>query len=207
MARLRKRGEVVRQFILEKIAENLKNIVQLTSNKFEITRQAVNKHINILVNQKVVSAEGNTRNRRYSLCTIKGKKKTYLLDKITQEDVVWRDDFLSLLTGLPENVIDIWHYCFTEMLNNAIDHSSGKHVIIQMTKTAIDIDIMIHDDGEGIFKKIQRVLKLHDESHAILELSKGKLTTDPTKHTGEGIFFSSKMVDDFSILSGKTFFS
>lgn len=207
MARLRKRGEVVRQFILEKIAENLKNIVQLTSNKFEITRQAVNKHINILVNQKVVSAEGNTRNRRYSLCTIKGKKKTYLLDKITQEDVVWRDDFLSLLIGLPENVIDIWHYCFTEMLNNAIDHSSGKHVIIQMTKTAIDIDIMIHDDGEGIFKKIQRVLKLHDESHAILELSKGKLTTDPTKHTGEGIFFSSKMVDDFSILSGKTFFS
>ena len=112
MARLRKRGEVVRQFILEKIAENLKNIVQLTSNKFEITRQAVNKHINILVNQKVVSAEGNTRNRRYSLCTIKGKKKTYLLDKITQEDVVWRDDFLSLLTGLPENVIDIWHYQF-----------------------------------------------------------------------------------------------
>lgn len=207
MARLRKRGEVVRQFILEKIAENLKNIVQLTSNKFEITRQAVNKHIKILVDQKVVSAEGNTRNRRYSLCPIKEKKTTYLLDKITQEDVVWRDDFLSLLSELPENVIDIWQYCFTEMLNNAIDHSSGKHVIIQMTKTAIDIDIMIYDDGEGIFKKIRRVLKLHDENHAILELSKGKLTTDPTKHTGEGIFFSSRMVDNFSILSGKIFFS
>lgn len=207
MARLHKQGKEVRQFILEKIAKNSKNIVPLTSNKFKITRQAVNKHINILINQKAISAEGTTRNRRYLLCPLIKREKTYLLDNILQEDFVWRDDFLPLLNELPENIIDIWYYCFTEMLNNAIDHSSGKHVIIQIIKTAINTDIMIYDDGEGIFKKIQRELNLHDESHAILELSKGKLTTDPAKHTGEGIFFSSRMVDDFSILSGKTFFS
>ena len=207
MARLRKRGEEVRQSILEEIAKNSKNVVQLTSNKFKITRQAVNKHINILVNQKAVSTEGTTKNRRYLLCPLVKREKTYLLDDILQEDLVWRNDFLPLLSELPENIIDIWHYCFTEMLNNAIDHSSGKHVVIQIIKTAINTDIMIYDDGDGIFKKIQRELNLHDESHAILELSKGKLTTDPAKHTGEGIFFSSRMVDDFGILSGKTFFS
>jgi hypothetical protein len=207
MVRSRRRGEEVRQFILENIVKNPKNIVLLTSNKFKITRQAVNKHINLLVNQGAVLGEGTTRNRRYSLCPILKKEMTYSLEGILEEDFVWRDDILPLLSEFPENVVDIWNYCFTEMLNNAIDHSSGKRVIVQVIKTAIDTDIMIYDDGEGIFKKIQRELDLHDESHAILELSKGKLTTDPAKHTGEGIFFSSRMVDDFSILSGKTFFS
>lgn len=207
MAHFRKRGEEVRQFILDLISKNQKSVVAVTSDKFKITRQAVNKHINILKKQKIISAEGNTKNRRYSLCPIKAKEMTYHLDSIMQEDIVWRDDFLPLLSGFPGNVVDIWHYCFTEMLNNAIDHSSGNRVIIQLIKTAIDIDIMIYDDGEGIFKKIQRELNLQDESHALLELSKGKLTTDPTKHTGEGIFFSSRMIDDFSILSGKTYFS
>ncbi len=65
----------------------------------------------------------------------------------------------------------------------------------------------IADDGVGIFKKIQEALGLLDERHAILELSKGKLTTDPDKHTGEGIFFASRMVDSFDILSGGVFLS
>jgi hypothetical protein len=63
------------------------------------------------------------------------------------------------------------------------------------------------DDGVGIFRKIQTDLGLLDERHAILELSKGKLTTDPKRHTGEGIFFTSRMFDSFEILSGETFFS
>ena len=58
------------------------------------------------------------------------------------------------------------------------------------------------DDGVGIFKKIQKALNLLDERHAIVELAKGKLTTDPTKHTGQGIFFTSRLVDSFHILSG-----
>ena len=103
--------------------------------------------------------------------------------------------------------MDIWQYGFTEILNNAIDHSSGKYVTIRVTKTAATTEILILDDGEGIFKKIQREIGLHDERHSVLELAKGKLTTDPDKHTGEGIFFSSRMFDNFSILSGNVYFS
>jgi hypothetical protein len=50
-------------------------------------------------------------------------------------------------------------------------------------------------------------MDLLDERHAVLELAKGKLTTDPARHTGEGIFFSSRMFDKFDILSGGTYFS
>jgi len=38
-------------------------------------------------------------------------------------------------------------------------------------------------------------------------LAKGKLTTDPKRHTGEGIFFTSRVFDRFSILSRNLFFS
>jgi hypothetical protein len=62
------------------------------------------------------------------------------------------------------------------------------------------------DDGVGIFKKIQQEMHLLDERHAILELAKGKLTTDPSRHSGKGIFFSSRMFDDFNILSGGVYF-
>ncbi|MHB8254030.1 MAG: STAS-like domain-containing protein [Acidiferrobacter sp.] len=59
----------------------------------------------------------------------------------------------------------------------------------------------------GIFKKIQTALGLLDERHAVLELSMGKLTTDPNHRSGEGIFFCSRMFDAFNILSGGVYFS
>jgi len=207
MIRVRQRGENIRRFILENLENHPKTIAQIASKKFNITRQAVNKHIKLLVKQGAILEQGNTRNRSYLLNPIEKVEKLYPLNSNLQEDVVWREFVYPLLDELPDNVINIWNYCFSEMLNNAIDHSSGENVIIQVIKTAVNTDIMIYDDGEGIFKKIQREFGLIDERQAILELSKGKLTTDPDRHTGEGIFFSSRMVDDFTILSGKTYFS
>jgi len=40
-----------------------------------------------------------------------------------------------------------------------------------------------------------------------LELSKGKLTTDPDNHSGEGIFFTSRCFEQFSIISGGVHFN
>ena len=75
------------------------------------------------------------------------------------------------------------------MLNNVIDHSRGEKVEIFLERTATSIEILIRDNSEGIFKKIQRELGLIDERQALLELVKGKLTTAPDNHSGEGIFF------------------
>jgi len=54
--------------------------------------------------------------------------------------------------------------------------------------------------------KIQRELNLYDPREAILELAKGKLTTSPQNHSGEGIFFTSRLVDAFEIESGHLHF-
>ena len=92
-------------------------------------------------------------------------------------------------------------YGFTEMVNNVIDHSGGKTLFINVLRDKEKIRMYIVDDGEGIFKRITRLFDLADERHAIMELSKGKLTTDPDNHTGEGIFFTSRIFDEFEIES------
>jgi hypothetical protein len=192
---------------LENVETYPNDIAKRAAVAFAITRQAVNKHLSHLVKEKALVEEGNTRNRTYRLCPIAEVRKMYELSSALQEDVVWRNDVQQTLSGLPENVMDIWSYCFTEMFNNAIDHSGAAYISVSVKRTATSTAITIYDDGIGIFKKIQEALGLLDERHAVFELSKGKLTTDPARHTGEGIFFSSRMVDAFQILSSETFFS
>jgi anti-sigma regulatory factor (Ser/Thr protein kinase) len=106
------------------------------------------------------------------------------------------------LTGVADNVVDICRYGVTEIVNNAIDHSGSADVGVVVTYRAPEIRIMVLDSGVGIFRKIKEGCALDDERHALLELAKGKLTTDPDRHTGEGIFFTSRMFDKFEILSG-----
>ncbi|WP_017297726.1 STAS-like domain-containing protein [Nodosilinea nodulosa] len=207
MSKVRKRGEQIRQFILTNVEEHPRDIAALAAQEFGITRQAVNKHIKRLVEQKALSFKGSTNSRIYYLHPLIEWRKIYSLDTTLEEDVVWDSDIKPLLSDLPDNVKDIWIYGFTEMLNNAIDHSSGTRVLVQVKKTSLSTEIMIDDDGEGIFRKIQRSLELNDERHAVLELAKGKLTTDPDRHSGEGIFFASRMFDQFAILSGNVYFS
>ncbi len=92
------------------------------------------------------------------------------------------------------------------MVNNAIDHSGSDKIKVWCARNALYTQVWVSDDGEGIFNKIQKALQLYDPREAILELAKGKFTTDPENHSGEGIFFSSKVFDLFDIRSGSLHF-
>ncbi len=120
---------------------------------------------------------------------------------------MWLENISPLVSDLPENVKEMWHYGVTEMVNNAIDHSEGTLLKLYFFRTALDVEIWINDDGEGIFHRIQRLANLYDAREAILELAKGKFTTDPANHSGEGIFFTSRAFDSFMILSRNLYFS
>jgi anti-sigma regulatory factor (Ser/Thr protein kinase) len=207
MTKVRAGGEAVRRFLIEHIAAHPADIVRVAAEKFDCTRQAVHKHLQRLVAEGSVVVSGHTRNKRYELAPLVKQSVRYELGGGLAEDVVWRTDVSPLLGKLPDNVLRIWHYGFTEMFNNVIDHSGASYVTISLTKTAAGTTVDIYDDGVGIFKKIQGALDLVDERHAVLELAKGKFTTDPANHSGEGIFFSSRMFDRFVIASGEVYFS
>jgi anti-sigma regulatory factor (Ser/Thr protein kinase)/biotin operon repressor len=207
LSKVRVGGEPVRKFLIENIDARPSDIVKVACEKFGCTRQAVHKHLKRLIDEGAVLVSGNTRNKRYSLAQLLEWTAKYEVTRELAEDAVWRSDVAPLLGKLPDNVLSIWHYGFTEMLNNVIDHSGASHVAVSVRKTAAATKIEIYDDGVGIFKKIQAALALVDERHSVLELAKGKFTTDPANHSGEGIFFSSRMFDEFDILSGEVYFS
>lgn len=102
---------------------------------------------------------------------------------------------------------DVWHYATTEMINNAIDHSGSADVRVAVRRNALFAEVTVADAGEGIFLEIQRAFGLHDARESILELAKGKLTTAPEQHSGEGIFFTSRAMDLFEIESHHLRFS
>lgn len=207
MTGVRVRGENIRRYILKYVEKSGGDVTKATAKKFGITRQAVNKHLQRLRAEGVLHRYGSTRNIVYQLTQVSKWQKTYQIVPKMTEEAVWLGGVRDALGELPDNVLSIWYYGFTEMCNNAIDHSDGSLIIVGIKKTATTTEMLISDDGYGIFKKIQDALGLLDERHSILELSKGKLTTDPERHTGEGIFFTSRMFDLFDILSGGVFYS
>lgn len=204
--RIRARGEDIRRYILETVGQHPRAISKMAAEKFGITRQAVNKHLQRLTAEGALTEAGNTRGRAYALRPQEEWARTYAIGPGLAEDVIWTNDIRTTLGTLADSVMNIWHYGFTEMFNNAIDHSDGTQIVVQIRKNANEAEMIISDNGVGIFKKIQNAMNLFDERHAILELSKGKLTTDPTAHSGQGIFFTSRAFDSFDILSGGVYF-
>ena len=201
----KKTGEI-RQFILENVEEHPAGITSVVSTEFGISRQAVHRHVQKLVQDGLLIPHGTTRNRTYKVKPLFNFSKNLPLSEL-EEDKVWRQHILPLMDNTAPNILQICHHGFTEMVNNAINHSEGTNLKIRVNRTHRSIELQIIDDGIGIFNKIQNELGLDDPLHAILELSKGKLTTDPARHSGEGIFFTSRMFDTFSIFSGKLFYS
>jgi anti-sigma regulatory factor (Ser/Thr protein kinase) len=109
----------------------------------------------------------------------------------------------GILKKIPGNVKHIFEYAFTEMLNNAIEHSASRQIQIIAVKDNEIIRFDITDYGIGIFNNLIKKFKLKDVYEAVQELLKGKRTTLPHAHSGEGIFFTSKSSDTYIIQSSK----
>lgn len=200
-----KRNEI-RDFILWNIRDHPSDIVRFAQEKYNLSRPAILRYIHNLINDKSIVVIGSTKNVRYSLKPLHISNNAYVLNTSLEEDRVWRNDVLPLFENIKENIEHICHYGFTEIFNNAIEHSEGTEIKTEISIWIDKIIMEIADDGVGIFNKIQRQYNLEDPLHAILELSKGKLTTNPASHSGEGIFFTSRMFDSFRIGSGNLFF-
>jgi hypothetical protein len=195
------------EFIVAHVDDNPKTIRSLTETHFGVSRQAINRFLSNLVKNRVLSAEGNTRKRQYELIPTLVKKFIFTVSPDLKEDTFWRQNILPLLSDLKPNVLEICNYGFTEIMNNVIDHSESTKGYARLTLYPNKIRILVRDYGVGIFKKITQELHLEDERHAVLELTKGKITTDRAHHSGEGIFFTSKIFDEFHIFSGILRFS
>ncbi len=199
------RSESIRNYILTNVSKHPADIVRMTTEKFGISRQAINPYIRKLVQEDLLISEGTTR-KKYALKQPADYEFTLKVSADLEEDVVWRKEIWPRLKHLKPNMVEICHYGFTEMLNNVIEHAEAKKVLLGIGFRGPEVTLMVKDNGVGIFNKIQKDFHLTDPRHALLELTKGKLTSDKMNHSGEGIFFTSRVFDLFNIASDKLLF-
>jgi len=193
-------------YILEKISAGTQSLSRSVAETFNISSNTVHNYLNELIENGIIEKQ---KRGKYSLVyknyeyNFKRSEGNLISDTLPYEVCLEKE-----IKHLSDNVQRIWYYGLSEMVNNVIDHSDAENMRVVITQNYLTTSVLLSDDGMGIFEKIKNHFALPSMDEAICELFKGKLTTDEVNHSGEGIFFTSKMMDDFLILSdGKIFAS
>lgn len=173
----------------------------------KVSRQYVNILLNGLIAQDRVIKIGSTRNAFYVLPgyasqhleifpsrIAKRYKNANLEEHIVLDQI---ENKCPLILKLSENIRSIFTYAFSEMFNNAIEHSQSKYIDVEVVLAKSNLNFLVTDYGVGVFRNIMKKKNLRSELEAIQELLKGKATTKPQAHSGESIFFTSKTADVF----------
>ena len=171
-----------------------------------LSRQATHSRLRRLAGDGLLLSEGQARATRYRLPPPRAWERHFPLAGLA-EDEVYRilAEEVPPIGKLEAEAASLVNYVVTELVNNAIDHSSGRELRIAArwspTQPRPRLTLEIEDDGVGAFIHVRDALGLPSQLAAIQELSKGKTTTAPEHHTGEGLFFTSKAVDQFRLES------
>jgi len=192
-------------YILEKIAQGVKGLSSVVAEALEISANTVHAYLKELQADGIIEKH---QRGEYSLKTIH-EEYTFKrsLGELYTDTVAYDVCLEKKIKHLPENIKHIWAYAISEMVNNVIDHSDGETMKVIVEQNYLTTSVRIIDDGVGIFEKIRSHFSFASIDEAICELFKGKLTTDEANHSGEGIFFTSRMMDSFYIVSDGKIFS
>ena len=171
------------------------------------SRQYVSSILRELVKKHLLIKAGSTAGAFYVLPVnahlIGDEIKLKFKRESLEEHKVFNElkERMPFINSLEEHIASILFYAFTEMLNNAIEHSQSEYVEISIQKDTKKIQFIVNDFGVGVFKNVMQKRNLQSELEAIQDILKGKTTTQPHSHSGEGIFFTSKIADIFTLES------
>jgi len=172
-----------------------------------ISRQQIHSILSQLVADKKLIKTGSTRYTIYihpsNLAHLNQIFSSTINNQNLSDEAIYQKIIKTsgLLDDMPANFTKIAHYAVTEMLNNAIEHSHSKKIIVSVSKASRKIEFTIWDRGVGVYNNVKLDRHLSSDLEAIQDLLKGKTTTAKHGHSGEGIFFTSKAVDQFILES------
>ncbi len=172
--------------------------------RLSMSRRSAVKTIARLVETQWLVQQGTPRRPHHVPGLLRQVVQRYPLADL-DETLPWLRDFAPFF-AMPPQVMRMAQHAFGELVNNAIDHSGGASVTVSMRQTPAHLQLLVSDDGCGLFAKVARSFQIDDPALAMLELSKGKLTSDPERHTGRGLFFSSRIADVLDLHANDTAF-
>lgn len=199
--------EQVKQYMLKLIAANDPSLVAKTVEYFGKSKSTIYNYLKEMCETGIISKTESG----YELVS-KEYKFSYKNTGKLSESRICTQDLEPLIKTYPKNVISIWRYVFMEMMNNAIEHSESSDITLTVKIDNVKTTVLIEDNGLGIFKNIQRYMANEFDEELPLDecatlLFAGKFTTAKSMHSGEGIFFTSHMMDEFMIVSDDIVFS
>jgi len=203
MLSISKKSKEIAEFILATIKIDHRNVVRITSKKYNISRQAAHTHLKRLIDDGLISSYGVTNQKTYYLNKSRFTFK-YEIDECNPEIVV-KD---LKINKIPDDAKEILNLCIYEIISNAKEHSECKNIKVIIKRNIFNTEIIISDDGIGIFKNIQNnMIDEKSERSILFQIIKGGFTTKPIKHSGIGLFTCMHLLDELYITSGTTSFS
>jgi len=197
----------IKDIILQLAEKNESITTKLVRTKSSATHQGISKAFHGLVKEGKLLKIGITKRTHYCLPEKNKKQEQIVSRRLINKNLQEHEVFLEIRKGnhifdnLSDNTKSIIDYAFSEMLNNAIEHSESKNIVVEWALDNKILSFEIQDAGIGVFRSIKEKKHLPDETAAIQELLKGKTTTMPKAHSGQGIFFTSRIADVFVLES------
>lgn len=201
------RTELLHRWILERARSAGAVTTREVTEHTGLTRQAAHYHLRELVDSGQLRKVGRTRGASYVPAAaeesqVRRFQEEHAREGLEEHVVLQRlETQLGLEGATSEQALHIIRYAFSEILNNAIEHSGSPVVSVEAEVRPYDVEFLIRDRGIGIYRNIAEGLGHRSEAEGLQDLLKGKTTTEPEHHTGEGIYFSSKALDVLEITS------
>ncbi len=187
--------------ITSKVIAEPTHLCAKLADQFGVSRSSMGKWLRVLIADGWLVRGGTQSRPVYKPGLVREVSRSYPI-KGLDEQTPWERDFAPCFALAP-NITRLAHHAFTELLNNAVDHSGGTKVSISMRQNKTHLHLLIRDDGCGVFHRIQDAFQISSPQLALLELSKGKLTTQPEFHSGRGLFFTSRLFDVFDLYANQ----
>ena len=134
-------------------------------NAFKISRQYAMVLINGLVLDGKLLKVGSTKKAYYILPDYAKQDGVFpprITKRLINKDLHEHEVYLEiekqypLIQQLPENIRSILNYAFSEMLNNAIEHSKSKNIEIEISIQNRKLSFVVNDFGIGVFRNIMK---------------------------------------------------
>jgi anti-sigma regulatory factor (Ser/Thr protein kinase) len=197
--------EQIKKYLLRKISVDDPDLIAKTMDAFGISVTTVKRYLREGLELGIIEIS-DEKACKYRLKAEEFSISLPIDNDIMSEDIIFSEHIAPMLYRCNDKAKRIWQYACPEIINNALEHSGGSKLYIHVVSDTLNTSVIISDNGLGTFTTILEYMRGHGWKNprieeALVELYKGKLTRDREHHSGEGIFFSSKMLDRFILWS------
>ncbi len=162
----RTRTRSIHGFIVEHVDGDPRGIARRVAQAYGISRQAANRHLDALVDAGVLDQAGHTRAREYALRRNSVLTKELRVTPVLQASRVWDEHAAPIIASDRAAVREAARQIFNELVDNALEHAMASWISLEVITTARRLDVVVSDDGRGIFAVLAETLGLRSPREA-----------------------------------------